>query len=172
MDFYDVIKNRRSVRDFDPEKEIPDHILNRILEAGRIAPSAGNRQPWKFIVVKSKKNRDKVCQCYERSWLKTAPLLLVVVGNRDRAWIRPKDNHNSVEVDLTIALDHMILAAAAEGVGTCWIIAYDYDVLRTALNLKDNEYVSCITPLGYPPDNYDKRLMPERKSLDQIVEII
>ena len=172
MDFYDVIKNRRSVREYDPEKEIPDDVLKRILEAGRIAPSAGNRQPWKFLVVKSEEIREKVCQSYGRGWVRNAPVMLVAVGYRDRAWIRPKDGHNSIEVDLTIAMDHMILAAAAEGLGTCWIIAYDYDLLKSALNLKEDEFVSCITPLGYPPDTYEKREMPERKSFDQVVEVI
>jgi len=172
MDFYEVIKSRRSVRKFDPNKTIPQEVLERVLEAGRIAPSASNRQPWRFLVVKSPKARKQLCQSYKQEWLKDAPLILVVIGNKEESYIRSGDNHNSIEVDLTIAMDHMILAAANEEVGTCWIIAYDPDKLKEFLHLKDNEYVSCITPLGYPPDDYKKREMPAKKDFSEIVEII
>lgn len=172
MEFYDVLKKRRSVRNYDPQKEISDEVLYRILEAGRIAPSAANRQPWKFVVIKDQKIRDAVCRCYKGDWLKNAPVILVVVGRRDRSWVRAKDGHNSIEVDLTIALDHMILAAAAEGVGSCWIMAFDYEILSNVLKLKENEFVSCLTPLGFPPEGYPAERIPERNNLDEIVEII
>jgi len=172
MEFYDVLKKRQSVRNYDPQKEISEKVLFRILEAGRIAPSAANRQPWKFVLVKDQKLREEVCRCYKGEWLKNAPAILVVVGRRDRSWVRPKDSHNSLEVDLTIALDHMILAAAAEGVGSCWIMAFDYDILGSVLNLQENEFVSCLTPLGYPPEDYTGDRPLDRKKLDDIIEII
>ena len=172
MDFGEVVKKRRSLRRYDPNKQIPDESLRRILEAGRIAPSAANKQPWQFLVVKNEEMRQKLCACYDRDWLKNAPVILVIVGNRDEAYVRGSDGHNSLEVDLTIALDHIILAAANEGVGTCWIIAYDYEKLKGVLHLAEHQYVSCITPLGYPPEEYETRKMPPRKEFDQIVKII
>lgn len=171
MDFYDVLRERFSLRSYDPDKKIPDDTLERILNAGRIAPSASNKQPWKFLVIKNPQLKSRIQACYSREWLKNAPVILVAVGNKDDAWIRHYDGHNSIEVDLTIALDHMILAATAEGVGSCWILAYDPDILRRELGLQKNEYVSSITPLGYPPDDYIKKSRPERKDLDEILEI-
>jgi nitroreductase len=172
MEFYQVLKMRRSVRHYDPGQTISDEVLFRILEAGRIAPSAANRQPWKFIVVKDPKMRERICQCYKGEWLKNAPVILIVVGRRDKSWVRVKDGHNSLEVDLTIALDHMILAAAAEGVGSCWIMAFDYEILSSVLNLKENEFVSCLTPLGYPLDKHPDDRIPDRNKLEDIIEII
>ena len=172
MNFYDVIKQRRSIRDYLPDKKIPDEVLIRILEADRIAPSAANRQPWKIMAIKDKNLRQRVCESYKGKWLRNAPVILVVVGYREQAWVRPKDRHSSMEVDLTIAMDHMILAAAAEGIGTCWIMAFDYDILKQVLNLKDNQSVSCITPLGYPSERSLKEEDSFRKEFDEVVEIV
>ena len=172
MEFGQVIKNRRSLRKYDPDKQIPEASLERILQAGRIAPSASNKQPWEFLVVKSEKMRRELCSCYDRDWLKNAPVILVILGNREEAWVRSSDGHNSIEVDLTIAMDHIILAAANEGVGSCWILAYNYEQLAKVLNLAGHQYVACITPLGYPPAGYEHRDMPPRKDLSDIVKIL
>jgi nitroreductase len=172
MDFYKVVRSRRSIRDYDPERDIPDEVLQRILEAGRLAPTASNRQPFRFKVIRSKKRREEICACYKGQWLKDAPVILVAVGYRDQAWIRQQDGQSSVEVDLTIALDHMILAAAAEGVGSCWILAYDYQRLKNVLHLKENEVVSCITPLGYPCQGESAGGPVLRKEISEIVEFI
>ena len=91
MEFYDVIQKRRSIRNYTPDKEIPQDVLNRILDAGRIAPSAANHQPWKFIVVKNRELRHKLCGCYKGEWLKDAPIILVVVGFKDSTWVRKKE---------------------------------------------------------------------------------
>jgi nitroreductase len=172
MEFYDVLKKRRSVRKFNSNKKISDDILFRILEAGRIAPSAANRQPWKFVVVKDQKIREDICRSYKGEWLKDAPVILVVVGRKDKSWVRLKDGQNSIEVDLTIALDHMILAAAAEGIGSCWIMAFDYDILKTVLKLQEDEFISCMTPLGYPAEDFPADRIPDRKKIEEIIEII
>ena len=172
MEFYDVIKKRRSVRDFIPDKTVPDEVLNRILDAGRLAPSASNRQPWKFLAIRDSHLRRKVCGCYRGDWLKTAPVILVVIGYWNQAWVRQKDGHCSLEVDLTIAMDHMILAAAAENLGTCWIMAFDYEILNQVLGLDSNQFVSCITPVGYPGE---KAVVGEgtlRKKSEEVIEII
>lgn len=172
MEFYDVIRKRRSVRNYIPDKDIPEDVLTRILDAGRMAPSAANRQPWKFIVVKRKDIKLRLSKCYKGEWLSEAPVILVVLGYKDKAWVRKKDGFSSIVVDLTITLDHMILAAAAEGVGSCWILAFDYNVLKEVLALNTNEFVACITPLGYPRDIGVFRETAQRRNLDEIVEII
>ena len=80
MDFYDLIKNRESIRDYDPARPVEKDKLNRILNAGRIAPSAANKQPWHFLVISSGEMLDKVKRCYHRDWFKDAPHILIVAG--------------------------------------------------------------------------------------------
>ena len=172
MGFYDVIEKRKSIREYIPGKPIPDDVLNRILEAGRCAPSASNRQPWKFLAIRDDNLRQRVCGCYRGEWLKSAPVILVVIGYRDQAWIRQKDSHCSLEVDLTIAMDHMILAAAAENIGSCWIMAFDYDFLADVLELNENQFVSCITPLGYAEESALDAPKSSRKKFEEVAEII
>ncbi len=172
MDFYELIRNRESIRDYDPAKPVDEATLNRILEAGRLAPSAANRQPWRFLVISSQEMLEKVRPCYSRSWFQDAPHILVVVGDLNESWVRGSDGYNSIETDLTIAIDHMILAAEYEGVATCWIAAYDPVILRKALSIKDNERIFSITPLGYPKKDFIKKHNKQRKSLNEIVRIL
>ena len=172
MDFYKLIENRESIRDYDPNSKISEEVFNRILNAGRIAPSASNRQPWTFILVSSEDKLAEVRECYHREWFKQAPYVLITVGDRSQSWVRSYDKYNSLETDLTIAMDHMILAAENEGVGTCWIIAYDYDVLAKAIGLKENEVIYCITPLGYQNVGFEKKRNKIRKSLEEVVRRI
>lgn len=172
MEFYRLIKQRESVRSYDLQKKVPIEILHRILDAGRIAPSAHNRQPWTFVVVSSDEMLKKVRPCYQREWFQNAPQILVIVGDKSKAWVRQKDGINSIETDLAIAMDHIILAAENEGVGTCWILAYDYEILAKAIGLKENETIFSITPLGYPEEGYQRRNNKIRKPLDEVVRYI
>jgi nitroreductase len=172
MDFYKLIRERESIRSYDPGRPVDSETLNRILEAGRLAPSAVNYQPWRFLVISSPEMLAKVRPCYGRDWFSDAPHVLVIVGNVDDAWVRKYDGYNSIETDLTIAMDHMILAAEYEGVATCWIEAYDPAKLREALELKENERVFSITPLGYPKEGFQKKRDKKRKPLSEIVEFL
>jgi len=172
MDFYDLIRNRESIRNYDPHRPLDRETLHRILEAGRLAPSAVNFQPWKFLAISSAEMLAKVRPCYGREWFSDAPHILVVVGYRDQAWVRKYDGYNSLETDLTIAMDHMILAAEYEGVATCWVGAYDPDMLREALALKENEIVYSITPLGYPKAGFEKKGNKKRKEFSEIVQYL
>jgi len=172
MDFIELIENRESIRDYNPQSKVSKNILLKICEAGRIAPSASNKQPWNFLIISSDEMLQKVRPCYHRDWFKKAPHILVVVGDRSSSWVRKIDDYNSIETDLTIAMDHMILAAEALGVGTCWISAFDNKVLRAAINLADNEVVYNITPLGYPNKEFRKKEVKIRKSIDEVVEFL
>jgi len=172
MDFYQLIGERESIRSYDPERPLDSVTLDRILEAGRLAPSAANLQPWRFLLISSKKMLEEVRQCYSRPWFHDAPHILVVVGDIDESWVRKSDDYNSLETDLTIAMDHMILAAEFEGVATCWIGAFDPKILGEALSLKENERVYSITPLGYPGKGFTKKGDKKRKAPDEIVQVL
>jgi nitroreductase len=172
MEYFDLIRSRESIRNYDPTRPVPKEILERILNAGRLAPSACNNQPWKFLVISSSEQLEKVRACYKRDWFKEAPHILVVLGLRNQAWNRSYDGYNSIETDVAIALTHIILAAENEGVGTCWIAAYNPVILKEALNLNDNQLVFGITPLGYPKPGFKKSLSKKRNSLEDIVEFL
>ena len=110
---------------------------------------------------------EKIYPCYKRDWIQTAPCILIVSGDRNNAWVRRQDNYNSIETDLTIVMDHLILAAAWEGLGTCWIAAFESEILRQALQLEPNVEVFAFTPLGYAAT--DALPAPKkRKSLEEI----
>ncbi len=172
MEYNDLIRIRESVRNYDPKRSVPKEILEKILDAGRISPSACNIQPWKFLVISSSPLLDKVKESYNRDWFKDTPHVLVIIGLKDQAWIRSYDGYNSIETDVAIAMTHIILAAENEGVGTCWIAAYNPAILRNALNLKDNQLIFGITPLGYPKPGYAKSINKKRKPLDEIAEFL
>ena len=169
MEFYELIRNRESIRAYDTNRPVEHEKLLRILDAGRLAPSAANRQPWKFLVISSPEMLEKVRACYHRQWFKDAPHILVVVGDENAAWVRSYDRYNSIETDLSIAMDHLILAAENEGIGTCWIAAFDPLILRNALNLHNNEKVFAITPLGYQPKGFVKNREKIRNEIEEIV---
>lgn len=170
MEFGDLVKTRESIRSYDPIRSVRREVLMRILEAGRLAPSAANRQPWKFLVISSEESLVKVRQCYEKRWFREAPHILAVVGTTREAWVRGYDRYCFLETDLAIAMDHLVLAATNEGVATCWISNFKPDILRTALDLKDHEHVFAITPLGYPKLDFKRKKEKERKKLEEIVE--
>jgi len=172
MKFYSLIEKRESVRDYDPGRSVDDNTLKRILNAGRLAPSASNRQPWTFVLVSSEEMLAKVRPCYEKEWFQSAPHILIIIGHRDKSWVRFQDGYNSLETDLAIAMDHMILAAESEGVGTCWIAAYEPKMLEEAIGLKEGEVVYCITPLGYSHEGYESNRPKQRKPFDEVVRFI
>ncbi len=171
MDFTRVICERESIRSYDPARPVDKQVLERILDAGRIAPSAANKQPWRFLLVSSREMLTQVRRCYQKPWFQDAPHVLVVTGRPGEAWSR-QDAWNSIETDLAIAMDHMILAAENEGVGTCWVAAYDPMVLRAALGLGPDDRVYAVTPLGYPKAGFTKKGQKQRKTLQDVVRYL
>ena len=172
MEFTELIRARESIRNYDPERPLSKEILEKILNAGRLAPSAANYQPWKFLVISSPAMLEKVKNCYKRSWFKEAPHILVIVGLKNQAWTRSYDGYNSIETDIAIAMTHIILAAENEGVGTCWVAAYNPGLLREALQTDENHLIFGIATLGYPKPGFQKSLAKERKPLAEIVEYL
>jgi nitroreductase len=171
MEFAKVINGRESIRSYDPTKPVDKAILEKILDAGRIAPSAANRQPWRFLLISSREMLTQVRRCYQKPWFQDAPHVLVVAGRTGEAWAR-QDGWNSIETDLTIAMDHMVLAAENEGVATCWISNFEMAVLRSALGLSSEDRVYAITPLGYPRPGFSKKGQRQRKSLADVVKYL
>ncbi len=157
MDFYEVIKKRKSIRKYKSDP-IPKDVLDRILEAGRIAPSAKNIQPWRFIIVKDQEIKKQVAQaCRGQDWMADADIILVACILNDIAWGRMGGYMSSGPVDLAIAVDHMILAAANEGLGTCWIGAFVEEDVKKILSVPENVTVIALTPIGYPAEEAKDR---------------
>jgi nitroreductase len=166
VEFYDVIRKRRSIRKYKPDP-IPEAILKNILDAGRIAPSAKNYQPWRFIVVKDPdKKKQIVAASRNQQFVGEAAVIVVGCALVDTAWGRMGGYMSSWSVDLTIALDHIILAAVNEGLGTCWIGAFDEAEVKRILHIPDPVRVLALTPVGYPDDTPPER---GRKSADEIL---
>lgn len=172
MNVLEQIAHRESIRDYDPARPVDAGTLGRILEAGRLAPSACNLQPWEFIVAQSQEALARIRPSYPKPWFQDAPQVLVVVGFRDRAWVRKCDGYCALETDLTIAMDHLILAADHEGVATCWIANFDPQLLREALQLGPHQEVFAITPLGYPREGFSLKGVKQRKALTEIARYI
>lgn len=166
MDFYEVVRRRLSVRAYRPDP-VPDEVLNRVLEAGRLAPSAKNYQPWKFVVVRDSSLREElVPACRNQAFIAQAPIVICACALEERAWKGMGGYWSSAIVDVTIAFEHMILAAAAEGLGTCWIGAFREEEVRRVLGIPEGVKPVALTPLGYPAQEGRPR---ERKPLSEIV---
>ena len=166
MDLYEAIRTRRSVRRYAPAP-VPRETLDRVFEAVRLAPSACNIQPWLFLLAGPGEKREALKKAVRQDWAFTAPWIVVGLGNSQAAWQR--DGKSIHEVDVAIATEHLALAAAAEGLGTCWICAFNRKAVHQALGLPPEWEPVVITPLGYPDDPAPRT---QRKPLEQIVREI
>ena len=151
MDFQELVRKRYSVRAYRPDP-VEEEKLERVLEAARLAPTAANRQPFRVIVLETKGREEELRRVYGRDWFIQAPLVLAVCAVPAESWVRKYDGWSAAEVDATIAMTHMVLAAAEEGLGTCWIAAFDPKGARDVLGLPADVIPSAFTPLGYPAD--------------------
>ena len=166
MKVLDVIQKRRSVRKYK-EDPIPEKALMRVLEAARLAPSGKNFQPWKFIIVKDKALKEKLAQASAgQFFMAEAPIIIVGCGFPDNCYAHMGRYMKSWSVDVTIALEHLILQAQEEGLGTCWIGSFEEEEVKAILNIPENVKVLALTPLGYPDEIPRFR---GRKNLDEII---
>lgn len=154
MNFMKLIQDRYSVRSYLP-KAIEEEKVRIVLEAGRLAPTAANKQSQRFLVVSS---NDELAKLNLAANTHGAPLAIVTCGLTDKAWIRPQDGHQMTEIDATIATDHMMLAAWAQGLGSCWITWFDVAKVKEEFHLPTNVQPINILALGYacgtpPPPN-------------------
>jgi nitroreductase len=165
MEFFDLISNRYSVRAYQPEP-VEDDKLAKILEVGRLAPTAANRQPFQIIVIHTDGRKTELGRIYRQPWFVQPPLILCICGVPSQGWVRSSDQRRYLDVDVAIVMDHMILAATELGLGTCWIAAFNATAARSALQLPDEIEPLIFTPLGYPADRSSPK---ERKPLSELV---
>jgi len=165
MDIYELIEHRKSVRKFKPDM-IEKDTLERVMNAARLAPSGSNRQPWKFILVSNSATREKmVPACHSQKFIAEAPLAIV-------ACALPTDRavggvlQTSV-IDTSIAVMQLMLAATHEGLGTCWIGAFEAEPLKKLLAVPQDVSVVAVVPIGYPVD--PSRAVKSRKSFADII---
>jgi len=166
--FLDLARQRYSCRSYD-SRPVEDENLEMVLEAGRVAPSAVNFQPWHFYVISEPRDLEKIHAVYHREWFRTAPCVIIVCGDHNQAWKR-KDGKDHTDIDVAITVDHMTLQATELGLATCWICNFDPVLTRELLQLPDHLEPAVILPLGYPLDKADPdRHGEKRKPLSEIV---
>jgi nitroreductase len=163
MDVHEAIKNRYSCRSYKAEP-VPEEKLKKVLEAARLAPSAHNEQEWKFVVVKNVEKRKKLAEAaLNQDFVGEAPVVIVAVA------LEPEEVMSSgapnYALDLAIAVDHMTLQAAEEGLGTCWVGALNQEKVKKVLNIPEECKVVVLMPLGFPADKPGPK---SRKSLKEI----
>ncbi len=156
MSLLDIIYKRRSIRQYR-SKTVSEEVLKNILEAGRLAPSADNAQPWHFIVVTDAEIKRKLSNGAWRRFIKDSAFTIAGCGERYRKW-------SAVEV--AIALQNMVLAAEAQGLGSCWIGAFEEEEVKRLLNIPENLKVVALISFGYPAEKPGPQ---SRKELQSIV---
>lgn len=169
MNFKELCTKRFSVRSYLPT-QVPDSAVEYILECACLAPSAVNKQPWVVYVCRDEGVCRQLQEAYNRSWFQQAPMYLVVCHQTDASWVRPCDQKNHGNIDIAILSEHICLAAAEQGLGSCWVCNFDPDGVRAALNLEANLEPAVIIPLGY--SNETETEHPKvRKPLNEICVI-
>ncbi len=166
MDVFEAIKARKSIRAYSP-KPVPKELLLKIAEAAQLAPSAANIQPWHFIFVTDKDKRKKLSEGRFAGFLAESPVVVVGCGDQ-------KISPRWYMVDVTIALEHVVLTAASEGLCTCWVGSFKEDKVKQLLKIPENYRVIALLAMGYPQEKLDLagklvHSLHKRKRLDQIV---
>ncbi|MDO4940612.1 MAG: nitroreductase family protein [Erysipelotrichaceae bacterium] len=151
MDFLELAKKRCSVREFKTDK-VSDEIIDKIIKAGCIAPTACNNQPFKILVIKTKEALDKIKKCTECHF--NAPIVFVVCYDKNLCWKRPFDQKTSGDIDASIVATHMILEACDLGVGSTWVMFFKADILKQEFELPDYLEPVALLPMGYPVEGY------------------
>jgi nitroreductase len=165
MEFSQLMAARYSVRAYRKDK-VEEEKLNFVLEAARLAPTACNLQPFRITVIQTAGRERDLLSIYPRDWFVQAPLVICACGVTQQGWVRRADEKNYTDVDVAIVVDHLTLAAANRGLGTCWIAAFDPAATRRLLALPPGVEPVALTPLGYPADQPRPK---DRKPLAELV---
>jgi nitroreductase len=164
MNVMDAIKARRSIRAYQ-DRPVEEEKLRAVLEAGRLAPSAGNFQDWKFIIVRDKEKRQRLsAAAKDQAFVAQAPVVIAACGT-ETEYIMTCGQH-TYSIDVAISVDHMSLEAVNQGLGTCWIGAFHEDQVKEILGVPDKIRVVVMLTLGYPAESPSAR---PRKKLEEIV---
>lgn len=168
-DLLTLARERFSARKFTAEP-VSEEDLEYVMECVRLSPSACNRQPWKWLIVRSEEAKSKLKKCYDREWFKTAPMYIVGMKNVEENWVRKYDNKPHGDIDVAIATEHLCLAATERGLGTCWVCAYDSSMLKELFPKEGFEAV-VIIPIGHIADDCPRN-EKNRKEMKEIMEEI
>lgn len=164
MEVSEAIRKRQSIRAYE-NKPVPEEKLNRVLEAARLAPSASNRQNWKFVVVKDAQRRHELGMAANgQSFVGEAPVIIVAVATEPKGIMACEVPRYAV--DLAIAVEHIALAAVEEGLGTCWIGAFSQKKVKEILGVPEQYQVVTVLPLGFPRQEGETKV---RKSIQEII---
>jgi nitroreductase len=169
VDFWKVIEERRSVRNFEAERDVSPDMVRRILGAAIQAPSAGNCQPWQFVVVRSERFKERLAQAaYGQRFVAAAPVVIVVCADPARSARRygGRGTHLYCLQDTAAATEHILLAVTALGLGACWVGAFDERAASQALDLPSDLRPVAIIPIGYPLAGHRRT---SRRSLEEVV---
>jgi nitroreductase len=164
MDFLELVKTRYSVRKYKSDP-VPEALLQKILQAARLAPTAANRQPFQLIVITSPEHRAALAPISDQVWFTEAPVVIAVVAETAKAW-GDSNGRNFSLIDTAIVADHITLAAADLGLGTCWIGGFDLAMARKTLHLPAGVEPIIFIPIGYADDQPEEK---ERKPLKALV---
>ena len=164
MNFKELCTARLSCRNYKSEP-IPQKKLEYIKECVRLAPSAVNLQPWRFLIIDDKERLCQIAECYKRDWIKTAPVIVICCKNETEAWTRRCDGHNHADIDIAIATEHLCLAASEQGLGNCWVCNFDIDKLMATGIIPEGYIPSALIPLGLPADELREKT---RKPMDEV----
>ncbi len=165
MHFNLLLKERYSVRSFKPIK-VSKALITQVLESGRMAPSASNKQPWYFIAICEEDQLSRIKTAYSRDWFAKAPQFIVICGDHNSSWKRSFDSKDHCDIDVAIAVDHMTLRATELGLGTCWVCHFDSSLVSEILELPKGIEPIAILPIGYPAST--EIPIKGRKSPDKI----
>jgi len=159
----EAIKNRYSVRAFE-DKKIEPEILDSILKAAQLAPSARNLQPWKFVVINDEQKSAKLTEiCKGQKFVADAPVTIAVCANSMD--YRMSCGHQASLIDAAIAAEHIVLQAAEHGIGSCWIGAFQQEMICDLLEVPEDYSVIALLPLGYPAIPRRNRILKEDKEV-------
>jgi len=171
MDIFEAIESRRSVRQFDSDREVTDDELGRILHSAVMAPSAGNAQCWRFVVVRDGELKSRLAtEAGHQHFIKQAPLVIVVCADLEQAnenyGTRGRDTYSLQET--AAAVENMLLAARALGLGACWVGSFDEGKASGILDLKENIRPLAIIPIGAAAE--PTKRVPPRRDIKEVVE--
>jgi len=165
MDFLDLVRNRYSVRAYQPV-EVEQAKIDQILEAARMAPTAANRQPFRLILIHTQGREAELRRIYNKDWFVQAPIVICACGVDQESWTRD-DGQHITEIDVAIVMDHLTLAAASLGLGTCWIAAFNRAEARQILGIPASAAPIIFSPLGYPADQPHVK---ERRPVEELIK--
>lgn len=166
MDFLELARLRHSTRQFTSQP-VEKEKLDYIIECARLAPSAVNRQPYTLYIADSNETKHRLAACNRNAWVDTAPVIIAVCAHTGEAWVRQLDGKNHADIDAAIITEHICLAAAQQGLATCWICSFDTAQCSRILSLPEGDVPVALIPLGYEAEEYSHTTT--RKPAEELV---